>query len=121
MAILGIDISNEAVKQFTMKTIDRLKREDIILNPFNGTGYFVKKPISETCFLVIKPVYLNLSYYLFGLAAIMVFFWGFGWFNILLMLFALGNLIVHSTMFFKFMFRKGLRRTGFKERFEFID
>lgn len=123
MVVFGVLTErNDAVASYVSTTNAKLKEANMLLNPFEGDVRLVKQEKGDDLHIVnISPLYFNFT--IFGwLFVLMIFFfnkWHWSW--LMIPGIALGCLsIFWMKMFYIFIYKKGLRKTGYKGNIKII-
>jgi hypothetical protein len=117
MAVFGVDFRNDSlsdssiIKKYVAAVRTRLSLNDFLKNPFVSSSVNLVNP--GLLVLVINPVFP--AFYK-GVAIItLALFLMFGW-NWLMIFGVIGSLsgLFYSRLYYFFMFRRGLRKSGYK-------
>ena len=111
MATFGVEIEDtQKLRSFITKTTDRLKESDFMKNPFKGD--IIK--FQDFIVVSMKPIYPNIWWVAFFILIPAFIFNAPLWSILSLPFFLIG--FIHSNLFFFLMFRKGLKKEGYKGR-----
>lgn len=123
MVVFGVLTErNDIVASYVSTTNAKLKEANMLLNPFEGDVRLVKQEKGDDLHIVnISPLYFNFT--IFGWFFVLaVFFFNkfhFSWLMIPgIILCCLG--IFWMKMFYVFIYKKGLRKIGFKGKIKII-
>lgn len=112
-------IGNKYSKEFFNETIDRLKEENIVKNPFRGKIFSITKPPLDYYILDLTPVYPKIHAIGIYLLVIAFIFGGFSlWLLPGAIIYSFG--FFSSSLFYYLMVILGLRKKGFKGKVKLV-